>query len=101
MGQRLTLPALLKLAAVFATLVTVTHSPSILLHGGEHALKDLVKDLKSFASDLAVTEAELKVIVSELSKAPDAQKVLDSVGATIKAVVPVLEDLTKAYQKLE
>jgi hypothetical protein len=101
LGQRLTLPALLKIAGVFATLVTITHSPSILLHGGEQALKDLANQIKALGSDVMMTEAELKAIAGELSRAPDAQHILDSAGASLQAIVPVLNDLAAAYKRLD
>lgn len=98
-GQRFTISALVKIALFFGVLVTITHSPAIFLHGGEHALRNYVKDLNAKVADLAMTEADLKRIGEEISKAPGATEILGEMAEALNALAPALSDLSDAYRK--
>ena len=99
-GQRLTIPAVLKIAGVFAVLVTLAHSPTIGAHAAEHVLRECMKDLKKIGANISFTEEELKEVAQDFQRDPGSKGSLIAAREALNAVAITLGKMVKAYERM-
>jgi hypothetical protein len=98
---QLTLTAFFKIVTQVGSLVSLTHSPGILIHAAESAAKRAEENLVDYMRSIGytVTVDEAKEIMREVRSNPMSERNLKDLATDLRAIVPTLQTLGKAWEK--
>ncbi|MGZ8928558.1 MAG: hypothetical protein ACXW03_08885 [Methylobacter sp.] len=98
----LTIGVIIKIISSVAAIVMATHLPSIAAHaiGSAAAAKANELRMKLLAAGYTVSEAEAKIILTELMSKIDTKAKLQELETACKALLPSLEILNRAYSTM-
>lgn len=98
-APEITLGVLLKITTKVALLVSAAHGPSIVAHAAMSAANRRAEDLRAYLTSLGYTVSlqEAAQIIRELSSDPSALLNLQELSNALRALLPSLQILQKAY----
>jgi hypothetical protein len=101
-APELTIGVLLKVVTKVAALVAATHAPSIVARAGEAAVHKRAEELRSYLNSIGytVSSQEAAQILRELASDPAVLLNLQELETALRALMPSLQTLQKAYGAL-
>lgn len=98
-APEVTIGMIIKITSKVGFLVTLSHAPGIVAHAAGSALHKRADELRSYLNSIGytVTLDEAKEILREVASDPEALHNMKELETSLKALLPALETLGKAY----